>query len=175
MNILLTGPRGSGKSTIGPLLADQLRHSFVDLDTVVLNMFDEPTVREVFTARGENAWRQAEIRALDQRIEHLNQVIALGGGITTIPLARQRIEAERRDQRAKVFYLRCSVDELRRRLSAHTGDRPSLTGTDPVEEIEMVLRQRESSAYLPVADVVIECDRRSPSECVAAIIEAMGV
>lgn len=155
MNILLIGPRGSGKSTIGPRLAEAMALPFIDLDERVLNCFEEQSVSEIWAVHGESAWRNAEIDILDSVLGDDRQVIALGGGVPMIEVARHRIDVARREGEAVVVYLRCDSDELRERLSQQPGDRPSLTGDDPLEEIKAVLSRREP-VYQGLTDRVIE-------------------
>ena len=81
MHVLLMGLRGSGKTTVGGLLARQLDGEFVDLDDRVLATFAETTVTDVFSAHGEQAWRAAEARVLHELLSRTagrDSVIALG-------------------------------------------------------------------------------------------------
>ncbi len=145
------GLRGSGKSAVGQLLAKQLNRPFVDLDTRVLATFDDPTVTAVWSVHGEPAWRAAESHVLGELLGESVGVIALGGGTPMIDAARCDIQAARESGTATVIYLRCDAAELQRRLTAQTGDRPSLTGTDPVQETTTVMQTREP-IYRRLAD-----------------------
>jgi len=162
MTVLLIGPRASGKSTVGRMLAAALNASFVDLDDVVLAGFADQgldTVEAVWAGPGEPAWRQGEAAALAARLTGAPDadVIALGGGTPVIDDARTRIEAAQRAGRAIVVYLRCPVAVLERRLR-EPGDRPSLTGASPADETARVLAEREP-VYLELADVVTDATR----------------
>lgn len=170
MNLLLMGPRGSGKSTLGRLVAEDLGLAFVDLDDRVLDCFEEPTVTDVWTVHGEAAWRRAEIDMLEIALADDGQVIALGGGVPVIDEARRRIDVARRAGEARTVYLKSSANVLRQRLAGTTGDRPSLTGDDPVAEIETVLRQREPT-YLALADEVVETGGMSVAEAARTIAD----
>ena len=163
MNILLIGPRASGKSAIGPELAARRQSVFVDLDDIVLAAFDEPTVEEIWAAHGDAAWREAEADAIEAVLHGQHQVIALGGGTPMIDSARTRIEEEQRAGRAKVVYLQCDVSELIRRLRDAPGDRPSLTGADPADEIARVLTEREPTC-LAMADIVFDTTTGNPTD-----------
>ncbi|MCB9844882.1 MAG: AAA family ATPase [Phycisphaeraceae bacterium] len=155
MNILLIGLRGSGKSTRGRALAARLSRAFVDLDEVTPREMGCATVREAF-ARGEAAFREAEVRALRRVLESDGQVVALGGGTPTAPGAADLIRAERRAGRARVVYLRADAAELRRRLEREdNAQRPSLTGRGVLEEIEEVFARRDP-LYRDLADGVVE-------------------
>jgi shikimate kinase len=185
--IILIGPRGAGKSTVSRELAQRLGGRAVDLDELALAAFDEATVHDVWAAHGEKAWRDAECAAIkslletngepastDQETEQTPSVIALalGGGVPMIPGARKAIEQAAQDGRAYVVYLRTSLDELRRRLAQEPGDRPSLTGADPVEEVAKVLAEREPT-YEALAQAEILTDGLTTEAIAAAIIDQL--
>ena len=171
MNTLLIGPRGCGKSTIGRRLAERVGWPFVELDQRVLEKFAESTVKAVWSARGQEAWRKAEDEALGAVLSDDHQIVALGGGTPMITAARRRIEAERQAGRARVIYLRCATDELSRRLAAMPGDRPSLLGEDGdvVEEIAVVLARREPT-YRALADLEYEVSDSSVEEVTESLM-----
>ncbi|MHC5113838.1 MAG: shikimate kinase [Planctomycetota bacterium] len=157
MNTLLIGPRACGKTTFGRLLATRYRLRFVDLDDVVLDGFDESTVRDVWAAHGEAAWRAGEVEALRAVLGRRDQVVALGGGTPTIPEARRLIEAGQAQGTVRVAYLKCPVEELRRRLEQAPGDRPPLTDVAVHDEVAEVLARREP-LYEEIADAVVDMD-----------------
>jgi shikimate kinase len=158
MNILLIGSRGSGKSTVGPLLAVRMKKSFIDLDECVLATFAQRSVVEVWGSHGEQAWRNAEIRCLLETLNHDDCIVALGGGTPMIPAAQDAIEAAKRRGKVKVVYLRCSVSTLVKRLRDNPGDRPPLSDSPIETEIAKTLAAREPT-YLALADVIAEADR----------------
>jgi shikimate kinase len=120
-------------------------------------------VRDVWSRRGEAAWRAAEADALDDVLDREDQVVALGGGTPTIEPARRRLEQERRAGRALVVYLRCDANELARRLAVEAGDRPALAAPD-----ESVLQQREP-VYRALADLDLDVSGSSPERAVEAL------
>lgn len=180
MNVLLIGARGSGKTTVGRALAEQLGWPCIDLDDLALAAFEQQTVRAVWEACGEAAWRAAEVQALqailsdqpEQDESARGRVIALGGGVPMIPQARKMIEQAAEKGRAVTVYLHTSIDALWQRLSRDGGDRPSLTGADPVEEIASVLAQREPT-YRSLADLIVTTDGRSAEEIAAEIVRRL--
>jgi shikimate kinase len=168
MNILLIGPRASGKSSIGPELARALVRPFVELDELALKSTGLASVRLVWKQLGEPAWRSAEAAAFAATITRDEQIVALGGGAPMIPAVNQAIQAERAAGRAFVVYLRCEVSALQTRLAATPGDRPSLTGVDPIEEIEAVVRSRETT-YQALADLACETTNAMPEDAARQI------
>jgi shikimate kinase len=172
VNILLMGLRGSGKTTIGPALAQRTGRSFLDLDTLTLRLCGSyATVSEAWQRCGEMQFRQAEAKALGQVLQGAGQIVALGGGTPTAPGAAALIhQAKARGD--KVIYLRATAQTLRKRLEHKTHDRPSLTGADPVAEVDVVLKQRDP-VYLGLADVVIKVDGLTEAEVLAELLAAV--
>ncbi len=182
MNVLLMGLRGCGKSTVGQLLAARLECPFLDLDDRVLATFDEPTVTAVWAAHGKAAWRDAEATVLGALLGHpgasgasgaVDNVIALGGGTPMVESARRDLEAARAAGSATLIYMRCTIEELRRRLSGNTGDRPSLTGADPVMELGPVLEAREP-VYRQLADHEYDVTSTPPGGIAEALAELLS-
>jgi shikimate kinase len=176
MHVLLMGLRGSGKTTVGGLLAHQLGSEFIDLDDRVLATFEQATVTDVWAAHGEQAWRAAESRLLREllgRTDVRDCVIALGGGTPTIDSARGDIQAARTAGTATVVYLRCVVEELHRRLAGRTEDRPTLTGADPVQETAAVMTAREP-VFRSLADHEYDVSTVSPQQAAASLGQLLG-
>src|ERR1700683_5014087 len=113
MSILLTGYRGSGKTTLGRLLAGRLNHSFVDCDDLIVRRAGK-SIREIFAADGEAAFRALESQVVGEVASLHDHVIALGGGALGSDKNRRAIAQGRHD----VIFLRCEPDELLRRINA---------------------------------------------------------
>lgn len=164
MNLLLMGLRGSGKSTFGRKLALRLNRPFVDLDDLTPGQMAETTVADAFANQGEPAFRAAEIRALIGVLVQDNQVIALGGGTPTAPGFTDLVAAARTSRGVRLIYLRASAESLRSHLRhARNAHRPSLTGKDPLAEIDEILARRDP-LYQSLADVIVNCDVRPRGE-----------
>lgn len=154
---LLIGLRGSGKTTLGRLLAARRHVPFIDLDERTIARSGHPSVSAMFRAVGEPAFRVAEVAALRDVLAESSSagaVIALGGGTPTAPGARELIEAARAAGSVRVALLEAPAPVLGARLSVAPGDRPLLMGTDFTEEAEL-LAARRMPIYRALADAVI--------------------
>ncbi len=152
MSILLMGLRGSGKSTIGPLLAQRLHKPFIDLDNRTAAYLGHDTVAAAWRQHGEPAFRTAEVECLRAALAEGDSVIALGGGTPTAPGAEELLSGPG----LFLAYLRADGDTLRTRLAAtDTTTRPSLTGASMLDEIEQIHAKRDP-IYRRLADAVIE-------------------
>ena len=78
-SIVLTGPMGSGKSTVGRRLASQLNLPFYDLDTLIVE-HEGCAIQEIFDTRGESGFRTIESTVLSACLAHEPMVLSVGGG-----------------------------------------------------------------------------------------------
>lgn len=83
-NVYLIGMMGSGKSTIGTILADRLSYQFFDTD-VLIEQVSGRSVTELFEQSGESTFRQLETQVLRELSGYLRKLIATGGGIVVTP------------------------------------------------------------------------------------------
>lgn len=116
--LFLYGPPGSGKSTLGKLLARRLARPFVDLDAEIEKAAGR-SIPAIFAAEGEAGFRARELRALEEVSTRPRAVVALGGG--ALVNAAARAVAERC---GTVVCLDCSLDELCARIGRAPGTRP---------------------------------------------------
>jgi len=154
------GLRGSGKTTLGRLLAARTGVQFIDLDDRTIAGSGHASVSAMFRAQGEVAFRAAEARALgaalsDPRLD--GAVIALGGGTPTAPGARALLQAARSNGSIRVVLLEAPPAVLGARLTVAPGDRPLLMGADFTEEAEL-LASRRLPAYRELADATVRTD-----------------
>lgn len=143
MTILLVGYRGSGKSTIGKRLANELWYKFHDTDAEVCKRAGGKTVREIFEQHGEPYFRELEAAVVADACKLPDHVVALGGGA----IVRDETRALVKSSGAKVIYLKCAPDVLLKRIQSdpETGrTRPPLTSLGGgIEEVEKLLAERE--------------------------------
>ena len=154
---VLIGLRGSGKTTLGRLLAARRAVPFIDLDERTIAGSGHASVSAMFRAEGEHAFRAAESRALASLLSDpsaAGSVIALGGGTPTAPGARALLEAARASGTVKVVLLDAPPAVLGARLSVSPGDRPLLMGANFAEEAEL-LGGRRLPGYRELADAVV--------------------
>lgn len=78
--IFLIGMPGSGKTTIGRMLAKELKFRFIDTDMVIQDIF-QLSINEIFNRYGEGAFRETELRVINELIQESNLVVATGGGL----------------------------------------------------------------------------------------------
>lgn len=175
--LVLMGLRGSGKSTLGRLVASRLGLSFVDLDEVTTSLLGVGTLAELWAKLGEPAFREAESRAIRQCVletDGCRRLVALGGGTPTAPGAADLLHDAVKQQRIVLVYLRGQPETLRTRLAlTETDKRPTLTGAGTLAEIESVFASRDG-LYQELATHVIEIDRHSAdalAETIALLIE----
>ena len=151
--IFLIGPRGSGKTSLGSVLARELGFSFADTDDLI-RAEAGLDVAGIVAAEGWEGFRRRESEAL-RAAARLQSVTATGGGMVVDPANRVFMRAS-----GLVVYLRVPLEELHRRLTVDLkpGQRPSLTGKDPLEELAAVLAEREP-LYREAAHIVVDAGR----------------
>lgn len=177
--LVLMGLRGSGKSTLGRLVAARAGAEFIDLDDLAAGLLGTGTLAELWARHGEARFRDAEAKALAGlelgRAGLAPRVVALGGGTPTAPGAADLLRECERAGAISLVYLRASPDTLRARLAPiDTAARPSLTGKGTLEEIELVFAARDP-LYLALATCVVDVEGCPAPDLVrelAALIEA---
>lgn len=163
-NIYLVGYRGTGKSTIGPLLAERLDRAFLDLDEAI-EQREGKTIAEIFALLGEPAFRTLEEKVLTEIGNQLGMVVACGGGAVLRERNRQTLE------RGWVVWLRAEPERIHQRLlsdATTSSRRPSLTNRDALEEIRVLVAERQRF-YEEAADWSISTDHRTPEDLAADI------
>ena len=160
-SVILTGPMGSGKTSIGQLLSAQLGYEFIDLDALIVEKVGK-SINQLFADEGEISFRDHESSVLSALVGQQNIVLSTGGGVVIREQNRQQLHAL-----GLVVNLTASVKELAKRLLKVT-DRPLLTGDEPLEaRIERIMIDREQ--FYADADIRIDTTGKT-LEDVAAII-----
>lgn len=166
--ILLVGPRGSGKSTVGPALAAELGWSFADADELVERTAGR-SIAAIFAAEGEAGFRDRESAALTELCGRTHYVIATGGGAVLREANRDLLKRS-----GFVAWLTVPPGVAFARMSADpttAARRPNLTSAGGLEEVRALIEAREP-LYRAVTDFICDTAGRSPDEAAAAILTA---
>jgi len=169
MALTFIGVRGSGKSAVGAAVADRLGLPFADADAEIERRAGR-TIREIFAAEGEGAFREIERKVMAELLGRDRLVIAAGGGAVLAAETRDRMKRS-----GPVVYLRVTSDAAERRIAgdASTAERrPALTALPLREEIEAIMTAREP-LYREAATVTIETDSLHVDDVVAAVLRAL--
>lgn len=137
-NIVLTGFMGTGKSTVGRLIAEKSSRSYIDTDEIIIEQSDL-TISEIFSKRGEGHFRELE-RQIAYDLENVeNSVIATGGRLLLDPLNALLLSSK-----GLIFCLTAPPEEIVQRVK-ETGKRPLLEGGNPEEKIVRLLNSRQAA------------------------------
>jgi shikimate kinase len=163
MNIVLMGYRGTGKSTVGRLLAARLGRELVSTDAEIIKRAQH-SISEIVAQKGWEYFRDLESDVCREFAGRDQLVIDTGGGAI---LRAQNVEALKKN--GTVLWLTASVETIAKRIGGDN-QRPSLTGTKSfVDEIQDVLRER-TPKYQAAADHTIATDNRSVNQLVETIL-----
>lgn len=165
---MLVGYRGTGKSTVGRLLAERTGRAFLDVDAEIVARAGR-TIRAIFEESGEPVFRDLEEAVVrDLTAAHPGAVLGTGGGTILREANRKALRSF-----GLVAWLRAGADELARRLEADAitrEHRPALTSKGTLEEIVEVLAFR-TPFYEEVAHVAVDAQSHGPAEVAALILE----
>ncbi len=169
--LALVGYRGTGKSTVGRILADRLNRRFFDAD-LELEARCGRSIVSFFAESGEPAFRDWEEQTLQLLVQSdPGAVLATGGGAVLRPSNRRLLI-----EFGLVVWLKADADEIASRLNADRlagRDRPALTAAGSIAEISAVLADR-ASLYRDVADAEVETRGRSPHDVAELILKLCG-
>ena len=169
----ITGFMGSGKSTVGPLLAAGLGYEFVDLD-LLIEAKEGKAVPGIFRERGEQAFRSLERRELGLLSTRERIVVATGGGALTDQGSWEIIRGS-----GLIVYLEVPIEILIARLRGMRG-RPMIAAEDGGPLGDEQLRERTSTLFRsrePLyrrADFIVDAGFQSPVDTVSAILKLLG-
>lgn len=161
MLLALTGFMGSGKTTVGAIVADALGCPFLDLDALIVKKAGRG-IPEIFAAEGERGFRRLEKKLLEETVAKYAEntaVLALGGGSVTIPGAVKLLQ-----ENTLCIYLKAPLEVLQQRLEGQREGRPLADDKLPGR-----LEQREP-LYEAAAHIVIDTSELTPEEIADEII-----
>lgn len=165
-NIVLVGPMGAGKSTIGRQLSTRLDYEFLDTDHIIESRAGAD-IPWIFDVEGEQGFRDREANILAEIIDRDAVVIATGGGIVMRPENRKLLA-----QSAMVIYLMASIDQLVKRTFKDK-KRPLLQVDNPKQKIQE-LYERRDPIYREVADRIVVTDNGGTKLIVQKISEILS-
>jgi len=161
LNIYLIGMMGSGKTTVGELLAKELEYRFLDTDAII-SAVSEKSINQIFAEDGEDEFRQLESDVLQEVSAYLYTVIATGGGI----ILRQQNWSHLRD--GMVVWLNVPIDVLVQRLK-DDDTRPLLKREELHTKLTSLYEQRKS--LYQQADITIGIEENdNPNDIVQKIM-----
>lgn len=161
-NIVLIGFMGSGKSSVGRMLARALRFQFTDTDTLIEERA-RMAIKDIFAEQGEERFRDRETAVLESLTNVRRHIIATGGGIVTQPRNLPILH-----KLGWVVLLQADPDELFRRV-ARNKDRPLLQVPDPLEKVKEMLAERQP-LYDAAADFRVDSTSMKREEVVDIVL-----
>lgn len=163
-SLILVGPMGAGKTTIGRALAQELKLPFKDIDHMVVDNAGAD-IPWIFDVEGEAGFRKREHLALVEALEGEAAVIATGGGIVMEEENRELLKC----CNGYVVFLYTTVEQQFAR-TAKDKNRPLLQNDDPEAKLTQLMQIREP-LYRAVADCVVETDKNKPRAIVNTIVD----
>ena len=164
--LILIGPMGSGKTTIGQLLATNLNLTFRDTDQVIESETGK-TVSEIFLDQGEDKFRALEKAVLRKELLTDETILALGGGAPISIDAQSALRAIA----SPVIYFDISLASVAPRIGFNR-DRPLLLH-NPRGQWETLMQERRP-IYESIADIVIDVNAKSEQAIIKEILEAVA-
>ncbi|MFF4253001.1 shikimate kinase [Streptomyces sp. NPDC001663] len=161
--VVLVGPMGVGKSTVGQLLAERLGAGYRDTDDDIVAA-EGRTIAEIFVDEGEPVFRAIEKAAVQKALAEHDGVLALGGGSILDADTRALLAGQR------VVYLSMDVEEAVKRTGLNAA-RP-LLAVNPRKQWRELMEARRS-LYEEVATVVVATDGRTPEEVTQVALDAL--
>ena len=167
MNIVLIGYRCSGKTDVGKILARELGMEFVDTDLLI----EEDTgcsIESIISEKGWDHFRKIERRMIEEVSERDNLAIATGGGVVM-----DQNNVQNLNRNGFIVWLEGDAEVLKERMEKEQRSgkiRPSLTGVDPLEEINQVLNVR-TPLYQQTGNLMVDTSLLSIEEVADTIMK----
>jgi shikimate kinase len=162
--VVLVGPPGAGKTTVGRLVAERLGVPFRDTDADV-EAAAGTTVAEVFVEQGEPLFRMLEKAAVAAALAEHDGVLAVGGGAVLDDETRTRLRGRR------VVFLDVEVKDAAARVGLNR-DRPLLLGNPRAQWVRLMAVRRP--LYEEVAELTVVTDNRSADQVADEVVTALG-
>lgn len=149
-NIILIGFMGSGKTSVGKVLARQLFKKFVDVDTII-EAEQNSSISEIFQNKGEEHFRVLEQECIDKLTQKTGQVIATGGGLPIYSSISKK---------SLIIYIDADFDVIMKRLPAKERDKRPLLQDEP--KAKALFRERINT-YKEQANFRVDANQSIPT------------
>lgn len=166
VNVILVGMMGSGKTTVGRLLAERTGREFIDLDALIESRVGKRIV-EIFSDVGEEGFRDLETETLQDIAGATHAVIATGGGMVIRPENRRLLQ-----KLGLVVWLDAPPDALLKRIGGDES-RPMLHGQNPLKRMERLLSERRGF-YADASNIHLDTTELTPDEIAARVSQELG-
>ncbi|MDC0663065.1 shikimate kinase AroK [Marinobacter sp. SS21] len=163
--VVLVGPMGAGKSTIGRMLAKELGYRFIDSDRLIEERCGA-NIPWIFDVEGEDGFRQRESAMLSEVSAMTQTVLATGGGAVMKPENHAFLRHD-----ATVVYLRTSIEQQVERTRKDR-NRPLLQNDDPEAVLRGLFEVRDP-LYRKLAHIVMHTDKKSPRLVVRQLLNRL--
>jgi shikimate kinase len=160
-NLALIGFMGTGKSSVGRLVADQMHFTFLDTDDVIIARAGK-SIADIFAEEGEAAFRERESQLVEELTRRTRTVISTGGGLPVNPENLTSLKTH-----ALVICLWAAPEKIWERVR-NQSHRPLLQEGDPIQKIKELLAVREP--FYRQADVLVNTEMRSMREVAHQVI-----
>ncbi|MBN3040219.1 MAG: shikimate kinase [Candidatus Omnitrophica bacterium] len=163
-NIYLVGFMGTGKTTVGVILAKRLKLEFIEMDSLI-EQRQGKSICQIFADLGEEAFRQMENQLLNEISKKSNLVVSCGGGLICDPANSRILKGS-----GVTFCLKASASLIYQRTKNQT-QRPLLKVDNPMKKIEELLAERKP--FYESADFIIDTDTMLPEQVAEKIIHIL--
>jgi shikimate kinase len=163
MNIVLIGMRGSGKTTVGSILARKLGRELVEMDELIAQKAGM-SIPEIVTRHGWAKFRDIEAELTPAVSRRNNAIISAGGGVVT-----RENNIKKLKKSGVLVWLNASVDSLLERIGQDPGRPPFVNGRSQRDDMAMTLAEREL-LYQQAADFTVDTEHKAPEAVAEEII-----
>jgi shikimate kinase len=166
VNIVLIGMRGSGKTTVGKILAQKLDRELVEMDELITRKAGL-SIPEIVKKYGWGKFREIEEEITDEVAKLDNIINASGGGVVT-----RENNISKLKKSGVLVWLQADIDTLVSRIGENTDRPPLVSGRSQREDMELTLKERKP-LYRKAADFAVDTENKTPEEVVEAIINSL--